>query len=220
MKAVSAIVIVAIVFASMNYTALAAVDFSSTHKSAPSGTLLIPIAPRIDTSVPGNDSGSGTVESALTEGGKGNVEKLMPAPETISAEQGNFEEAVADSEVGEDTTLKGTVQIVADDTEYDQQKNTFLGTGNAVVSIGGEDSRLEADTILYDQNNQVIDARGNVRIYRDGQLTTGSAFRFKVTSDEYMITRPDTEINGTTVIARTGYGSKHGLAFQNGTLQL
>src|SRR6185437_259627 len=99
--------------------------------------------------------------------------------------------------------LKGTVQIVADDTEYDQEKNTFLGTGNAVALIAGQDSKLQADTILYDQNNGTIDARGNVKILRSGQLTTGSSFKFHINSDEYLITDPDTELQGTTVIART-----------------
>jgi hypothetical protein len=129
-------------------------------------------------------------------------------------------EADGATEVGEDSTLKGTIQLVADDTEYDEEHNTFLGTGNAVVTLAGQNSKLEADTILYDQNSQTIDARGNVRIYRNGQLTTGSAFKFKVTSDEYLITSPDTEVEGTTVIARKGYGSKQGLAFRHGTLGL
>lgn len=118
----------------------------------------------------------------------------------------------------ENSLLKGTVQIVADDTEYDQNKNTFLGTGNAVATIGGQNSRLEADMILYDQNTQMMDARGNVKIIRQGEISTGSAFKFKVTSDEYMITKPDTEINGTQVIARVGLGTKSGLSFRDGTL--
>ena len=62
--------------------------------------------------------------------------------------------------------------------------------------------KLEADTILYNQNDQIMDCRGNVRIYRNGQLTTGSAFKFQITKDEYLITNPDTEINGSQIIAR------------------
>lgn len=123
-----------------------------------------------------------------------------------------------DSVVSEDSTLKGTIQIVADDTEYDQEKNTFLGTGNAVAIIGGQNSKLEADLILYDQNSGIIDARGNVKILRQGQLTTGSAFKFKVSSDEYLITNPDTELNGTQVVSRRAYGTSKGLLFTNGTM--
>jgi hypothetical protein len=140
-------------------------------------------------------------------------------PSNISAEAGT-DESVPDSAVDENTLLKGTVQIVADDTEYDQEKNTFLGTGNAVAIIAGQNSRLEADTILYDQNNGTIDARGNVKINRNGQLTTGSSFKFKVNSDEYLITDPDTELQGTTVVARLAKGNRDGLAFKNGSFTL
>jgi hypothetical protein len=137
-----------------------------------------------------------------------------------TATQDDLEIAEENLGISEDTTLKGTIQIVADDTEYDQEKNTFLGTGNAVAIIGGQNSKLEADMILYDQNAGLIDARGNVKILREGQLTTGSAFKFKVASDEYLITSPDTEMNGTVVVARTGHGTREGIAFKNGTMTL
>lgn len=143
---------------------------------------------------------------------------LKPAPEKFSPELSNVDESSLT--INEDTTLKGTIQIVADDTEYDQQKNTFLGTGNAVAIIAGQNSKLEADMILYDQNTELMDARGNVRIFRDGQLTTGSAFKFKVNSDEYLITNPDTEVQGTQIIARKAYGTSEGLNFRNGTMSL
>ena len=122
--------------------------------------------------------------------------------------------------IDEKTTLKGTIQIVADDTEFDQDKNTFLGTGNAIALIGGQNSKLQADSILYDQNNQMIDARGNVSILRNGQLTTGSSFKFNVTSDEYLITQPETMIDATQVIARKSIGTKTGLAFKEGTMSV
>jgi len=208
---------------------------ASKEKTTPSGTLLIPIAPKIDTSIFDKPSTTGTSsKSADSQPATGTGsraanagtrpsryasqldDQLKPAPEEISPERGS--DVPVTDEIGEDTTLKGTIQLVADDTEYDQEKNTFLGTGNAVVLIAGEDSKLEADTILYDQNSQIIDARGNVRIYRTGQLTTGSAFRFKVTSDEYLITNPDTEVQGSTIIARKGIGNKTGMAFEKGTI--
>ncbi|MBS1998555.1 MAG: hypothetical protein JSS86_19655, partial [Cyanobacteria bacterium SZAS LIN-2] len=47
------------------------------------------------------------------------------------------------------------------------------------------------------------DARGNVKILRNGQLTTGAAFKFKVSSDEYLITHPETSVEGTQLISRT-----------------
>ncbi len=151
-----------------------------------------------------------------------------PKPEDLDAstvlEAGATEDdmklAEMNEPINEDSTLKGVIQIVADDTEYDEDKNTFLGTGNAVAIIGGQDSKLEADSILYDQTNEMIDARGNVKIIRKKEVTTGSAFKFKVTSDEYLITNPDTSVDGTQIIARTAYGSHTGMMFKNGDMTL
>ncbi|MBI2810358.1 MAG: hypothetical protein HYX67_05980 [Candidatus Melainabacteria bacterium] len=94
------------------------------------------------------------------------ADKSTPAP-AAPAMQASANSSAARPEdsadaMTDDVTLKGTVQIVADDTEYDQDKNTFLGTGNAVAIIAGQNSKLEADMILYDQNDQTMDARGNV----------------------------------------------------------
>lgn len=194
----------------------------SEGSSQPSGTMLLPLTPKLDTSPPPSDASTASNTNDSASGPVGDAEELLPSLETVSAESGKVEGEIQEDndKIGSDTTLKGTVQIVADDTEFDQNANTFLGTGNAVAIIGGENSKLQADTILYDQNEQTIDARGNVRILRNGQLTTGSAFKFKVTSDEYLITKPDTEIQGSQVIARKGYGTKEGLAFQKGTLSM
>jgi lipopolysaccharide export system protein LptA len=203
---------------------LAAGPTDPADEPSPSGTMLLPMTPKLDLTPPEEVSGSASVNvDAPPVKSTTDSEDTIPSVDSISAEKGSFKQS--DTEEDADTVaedgklLKGTVQIVADDTEYDQDKNTFLGTGNAVAIIGGQDSRLEADTIFYDQDNDLIDARGNVRILRGGTLTTGSAFKFKVSSDQYMITKPDTEIQGATVIARRAYGSEKGLVFRNGTIQ-
>ena len=196
--------------------------------------MLLPLTPKLDMSksVTGgggststnSDNQSTSSEQASAPKAGNDSEDLLPSVESMSAEKGTTLEGKAEDDAsGIDESgklLKGTVQIVADDTEYDQDANSFLGTGNAVALIGGQNSKLEADSILYDQNNQMIDARGNVRILRSGQLTTGSAFKFKVTSDEYLITNPDTSIQGSEIIARRAYGSKTGLGFKDGTISL
>lgn len=176
-----------------------------------------PAAPVPSFDATGGISGTNTGDLTGTDPG------LAPIEDSAST-VGKSSQAVAgdaiDPLIDENSLLKGTVQIVADDTEYDQEKNTFLGTGNAVAIIAGQNSKLEADTILYDQNSQTIDARGNVKIIRDGQLTTGSSFKFKIDSDEYLITNPDTELEGTQIIARSARGTGDGLAFKNGTFSL
>ncbi len=220
---------------------LAAIETDDSSYS-PTGTMLLPLTPKLDSSA--SKRSSTDTEPPLEEHSQSSIsdehtdsagpgtnqeapgksladsDEVLPSLETISTEKGKIDQhAGVDQEaINEDTTLKGTVQIIADDTEYDQEKNTFLGTGNAVAVIGGQNSKLEADSILYDQNSQMIDARGNVKILRHGTLTTGSSFKFKVTSDEYLITRPDTDIEGTEIVARKGIGTKTGLDFKDGTL--
>jgi len=201
------------------------------ESSGPVGTLLLPLTPKLDdgssansafdTSPPAGDAVSADVTTLRKA--KATTGELKKLPDVITPETGDIIDAghIEDDDVGSDGPLiKGTVQIVADDTEFNEQQNTFLGTGNAVALIGGQDSKLEADTILYDQNSQMMDARGNVRIYRGGQLTTGSAFKFKVTSDEYLITAADTEVSGSQIIARWGVGKGGGVDFHDGTLKM
>lgn len=221
---------------------------SSAHEHG--GTLLLPMTPKIDesqavspleepqfktvTPSQSKDSTSTTSEttgmsalSGATSGSFSNPsaanEVTENAPDKFSVEidiENDPDLTALDEAIKEDTTLKGNIQIVADDTEFNQENNTFLGTGNAVALIGGQDSKLEADMILYDQTNEIIDARGNVRIIRQGNITTGSAFKFKVSSDEYLITDADTEVDGATVIARHGAGNAQGITFKKGEMTL
>ncbi|MBX9686518.1 MAG: hypothetical protein K2X27_07435 [Candidatus Obscuribacterales bacterium] len=238
---------------------------AQSNKTTPSGTLLLPLTPKLDSA----DAPTPSALAPLPKSAKAPKKKIatstssdaaraivapiaapilpaapaIGAPESpvppveapsglsgeISSGTGKTQSTKTDAdepdiakleEENDNTLLKGTVQIVADDTEYDQVKNTFLGTGNAVATIAGQDARLEADMILYDQASEMLDARGNVKIVRQGQVSTGSSFKFKVSSDEYLITSPDTEVQGTNVIARTGYGAKDGLRFREGTMEL
>jgi hypothetical protein len=134
------------------------------------------------------------------------------------AEKGTLEDEAGDST--DDTTLKGTVQIVADDTEYDQNTNCFIGTGNALALISGQNSKLEADSIVYNQSTQMMDARGNVKIYRNGDLSTGSSFKFNAASGDYLVTDATTGVNGTTVTARKALGMNGGIHFKDGNLEM
>ncbi len=56
------------------------------------------------------------------------------------------------------------------------------------MSIDGQDSSLKADEVWYDSKTLILGARGHVRIVRRGELSTGEVFRFKVFSDDYLVT--------------------------------
>ncbi len=202
-----------------SFPVLAADSDTDASGFTPSGTLLLPLTPKLDT-VKTNKTETPAVaeETAQIKPPSDNLPLLETSAEKGAVSAQAFDDGA--ETLNENTTLKGTIQIVADDTEFDQEKNTFLGTGNAVAIIGGQNSKLQADSILFDQTNQTIDARGNVSILRDGQLTSGSAFKFNVNSDEYLITQPDTAINNTAVVARKSIGTKSGLAFKDGTMDM
>lgn len=209
----------------VNMPVIASVDNEdNTSYTPPSGTLLLPLTPKLDSGTPqsatraSNTTNAAASNKTFSSGANPSPSIVQTAAEkasvsTVSTNDGS-------EAINEGATLKGTIQIVADDTEFDQTKNTFLGTGNAIAIIGGQNSKLQADSILYDQNNQTIDARGNVSILRDGQLTNGSAFKFNVDSDEYLITQPQTSIDNTQVIARKSVGTKTGVAFTDGTMDM
>jgi lipopolysaccharide export system protein LptA len=222
----SSIFLAAFLATSFPVTALAA-DGSGDNNSNPSGTMLLPLSPKLDVPVEAPVTEKSTVSTSSADDKSADVydnnaqppsavAKVKPEQGSVNAD--NFGDNA--EKLDENATLKGTIQIVADDTEFDQNKNTFLGTGNAVALIGGQNSKLQADSILYDQNNQMIDARGNVSILRNGQLTTGSSFKFNVTSDEYLITQPETMIDNTQVVARKSVGTKTGVAFKEGTMSM
>ncbi len=199
------------------------------------GTLLLPLTPKLDDGAmpafdrtppepaapePADAPSDAPAAGAAAHQIRATAADLKPPPAEITPEKGDFPDDPENMDDEDNKLHKGTVQIVADDTEFDQDNNSFLGTGNAVALIGGEDSKLEADTILYNQTTQVMDARGNVRMLRNGQLTAGSAFKFKVSSDEYLITNPDTEVNGSQIYARTAIGSNKNTIFKDGTMTM
>jgi lipopolysaccharide assembly outer membrane protein LptD (OstA) len=74
--------------------------------------------------------------------------------------------------------------------KYDKDAGTIFATGHVVVLIDGQDSKLEAESLTFDEATQILDASGGVRITRSGELTTGSQFRFLAASGEYLVTEP------------------------------
>src|SRR5262249_26223348 len=91
--------------------------------TAPSGTLLVPMVPKIDTTTPTEPAAPKATEPSDTTGGAeapepqedaaetANNPKLAPAPLTLSPERGAEDEDTSDTKVNENTTLKGTVQL-------------------------------------------------------------------------------------------------------------
>jgi hypothetical protein len=65
---------------------------------------------------------------------------------------------------------------------------------NAVVRLTGQDSKLEADDVSFDEQTQILNAVGNVRITRQGNVSAGQRFVFRITSTDYLVTDSRAEL--------------------------
>ena len=104
---------------------------------------------------------------------------------------------------GVNATLEpGTLQIVARYTTGSPTRHTYMAMGEAVVFVEGQDAKLEADQVFYDDRTQMLEARGHVRITRSGKLTKESkeTFKFKVDAPEYLLTEAVGQIIGPKMI--------------------
>ena len=108
-------------------------------------------------------------------------------------------------EITEDSTLAAKavyLELEGDNVEFDHEKNVYTTTGNSVAHIVDQNAKLEADKIIYYGSNQQIDAIGNIQITRQGAVTKGESFRFDVSSNKYLITEPETKLQGAIITAR------------------
>ncbi len=104
-----------------------------------------------------------------------------------------------------DPTLKAKavyLELEGDSVEYDHDANIYITSGMSVAHIVDQNATLEADEIIYYGSDQHVEAKGNVKITRDKIVTTGEAFKFDVTSNKYLLTNPQTALQGAIIKAR------------------
>lgn len=96
----------------------------------------------------------------------------------------------------------GTLQIVARYVTGRPTRHTYMAMGEAVVFIEGQDAKLEADQIFYDDRTLMLEVRGRVRITRLGKLTKESNenLKFKVDTPDYLLTESVGPILGPKMI--------------------
>jgi lipopolysaccharide assembly outer membrane protein LptD (OstA) len=94
------------------------------------------------------------------------------------------------------------LKIVGDRTQFDEVNLSYFATGHAIATIEGQDAKVECDTIRYSDLNNIMDVRGNVKFIRNKSVTTGSTFRFKVGSDDYLVTEPSVRVVGPELVRR------------------
>jgi len=116
--------------------------------------------------------------------------------------------------VSESVIPKNFLQIISRETIYDKHQGIVICNGKALAKIGGQNSSMEADTIIYDKEKETIEGVGNFKITRNGMLSTGASCKFKAASPEYLITRNDCQIGEVRILSRTVTGSDKYLRFR------
>ena len=96
----------------------------------------------------------------------------------------------------------GTLQIVARYVTGSPARHTYMAMGEAVVFVEGQDAKLEADQIFYDDRTEILEARGHVRITRLGKLTKDlkDVLKFKIDRPEYLLTESVGQILGPKMV--------------------
>ncbi|OGI06176.1 MAG: hypothetical protein A3I68_02720 [Candidatus Melainabacteria bacterium RIFCSPLOWO2_02_FULL_35_15] len=114
------------------------------------------------------------------------------------------------------------LELEGDSVEYDHDSNVYITSGMSIAHIVDQDAKLEADEIIYYGSDQHIEAKGNIKINRDNIITTGESFKFDVTSNKYLLTKPFTQIKGAIIKARTlsSLPDNNQLEYEHGRLKL
>ncbi len=95
------------------------------------------------------------------------------------------------------------LELEGDTVEYDQESNVYITSGMSLAHLVDQNARLEADEIIYYGTDQLVEAKGNVKVIRDNIVTEGESFKFDVTSNKYLLTNPQTQVKGALIKART-----------------
>ncbi len=82
--------------------------------------------------------------------------------------------------------LTGTKEILAAKVHYSDQSKVYTLTGDPVVN--DKDTQAKADTIIFFEQDDVVDLRGNAVYKNDERELTSSYIKYNMTTDEYETT--------------------------------
>ena len=104
------------------------------------------------------------------------------------------------------TTLQGkavAVDLTTDKLEYFEDKNEFVATGGSEMVIKQNNAKLQADKIIYNQENQIVTAEGNVKLLKNGKLILGDYAKINMNTESALIDKPNTYVDEVKVNAKT-----------------
>jgi hypothetical protein len=109
-------------------------------------------------------------------------------------------------QVEETQTLQGraaNMELISDYLDYFPESQQFVATGNAEVTLKEEGSKLKADKIIFNQDDQTILAIGHVRILKNNMVVTGDYTKIEMTKNSALISHPVTNVDVLNIKAKT-----------------
>ena len=85
----------------------------------------------------------------------------------------------------------GRIKITGKHAGFDKENKFYLANGEATLTIVGQHSKLTADDIVYELKSGIVTARGNVKIWRNDDLSEARSFKFNIRSGDYLLTEQD-----------------------------
>jgi lipopolysaccharide export system protein LptA len=78
-----------------------------------------------------------------------------------------------------------TLEIIADEIRYNQEKNYYEAYGKAEAFIPTQNAKLYADTISYDSDRQLIEAFGDIKVVQGENVIYGQYISFETDTKSY-----------------------------------
>lgn len=94
------------------------------------------------------------------------------------------------------------VDLNSEKLEFFPESHQFIATGNAEILIKEQGSRLKAEKIIFNQQEQTILAIGNVRIFKENMKVTGDYTKIDLTKESALVNQPIANIDIIKVKAK------------------
>ena len=123
----------------------------------------------------------------------------------------------------QEAQLKGsatTINITSDEMEYLRENEQIVATGNVVIIVEKDGTRVESEKVIYDRLNEQIISEGTVKIFKDGAVMTGDYAKFNLLTNSVLIDDPETTIREIVINAKEANISSEDLTMTDGKIAL
>jgi hypothetical protein len=105
------------------------------------------------------------------------------------------EEQIKKAETQTFQKISSIMDLSSDNLDYFPESQQFIATGSAEVFLVAQNSRLKADKIIFNQDEQTILAIGNVKIIKNNLVVNGDYAKIELTKESALVSNPLTTVD-------------------------